>query len=114
MTELTKKEAIELSIKLWTYLRDNPHINRKCMIKESSLLHVLQMENKCPLCHYYSKYSDAGCSSRECPLYPCVGNDDEEVVGLYVYWTSSTSDTDRANYANEIVKQLEIGLKELQ
>jgi len=96
---ITQKEAKEITLEVWRYLRDHPSIQRKQDIKKSLYEKIRDMKGECPLCEYF----DGVCSSL-CPLEMAVYT---FKCGYYCDFTGALEDTRRQKAAAKIVELVE-------
>ena len=101
--KLTKKDAYELTIKLWTYLQEHPEIQSKSRVVEKVFPELSNMICYCPLCELFSN-SVKSCS--KCPLNYCLS-------GPYGSWCMSSNNEERQIAAGQIVDQMKEALRKL-
>ena len=106
---MTKQEAKDLTIEVWTYLRDNPEIDRKINLPIELILKIKDLEGRCPLCEVFKQDDGFPCCSK-CPLREpeiCT------VKGSFYYaWSTCSGYNGRQKYAGLIVdavKAWEVG-----
>jgi hypothetical protein len=50
---MTKKEAKELTLELWTYLAKHPECWKKSQVPEELYSKIEKLRDECPLCHVF-------------------------------------------------------------
>lgn len=103
-------EAKEISLKVWTYLRDHPDIQWKEHLPEELYSLIKNMSCYCPLCEYFAYGSGGSCT--KCPLRTvldtnCGCQDIINNKGLFHKWAYAFSDKGRALSASRIVARIE-------
>jgi len=94
---MTGKQAKELSLEVWTYLRDHPEIERKAQLPSELYDKISRLTGRCPLCEIF------GTACSQCPLECCgTGSDFDD-------WCTSECDDEalRQKAAANIVKKIE-------
>ena len=94
---MTGKEAKELSLEVWKYLRDHPEIENKDQLPSELYDKISRLRARCPLCDCLEQ------ACYNCPLEYCgPGSDFND------WWTSEVYDKDlRQKAAASIVKKIE-------
>jgi hypothetical protein len=92
---MTQKEAKDLSLEVWRYLRDHPEIPTKSDLPDYLLEQIDGLVRACPLCEIFT-------SCEPCPLTEC-GNDSS----TYGLWLGADTDMERQEAAAEIVRRIE-------
>jgi len=82
VTAKSKKEAKELTIKVWQYLVDHPTIPKKKGLPSYLYDEIAELSFKCPLCELF-RFGTITCQG--CPLDEAGQNCDE---GAYSEWVS--------------------------
>ena len=67
---LTPKEAKELTLEVWRYLRDHPEIGAKYNLPRDLYIKVNSMKERCPLCEYFDEINGHNRCGL-CPLKRC-------------------------------------------
>jgi len=98
--KMSLKEALVWAIKFWIDIRDKGY-NHKWEVVEPSLLHVLDMECKCPLCDYQRQSGISNFCNVGCPLANCT-----QPGQPYQDWFVSATTTEKVQNADRVVKQL--------
>lgn len=94
---MTGKQAKELSLEVWTYLRDHPEIERKRWLPSELYDKIEHLTCRCPLCDYLEH------ACYNCPLEYCGPGSD-----FYDWHTAEVNDkTLRQKAAANIVKKIE-------
>jgi hypothetical protein len=91
---MTQKEAKELSLEVWRYLRDHPEIKRKNGLPAYLWDQIIGLHGCCPLCHVLC------CTI--CPLDFC--NTRSRVFWI---WEVAKTKKKRQEAAAEIVRRIE-------
>ena len=112
--ELTRKQAIELSIEVWTYLRGHQEIYLKANLPGYLLNKIKGLDCQCPLCELYY---DTPIPCKGCPLDPrvsdmryipyCSRNDSPYSKWSNAAWNTMRGRVARKRAAGEIVRILE-------
>ncbi|MFA5174649.1 MAG: hypothetical protein WC438_05705 [Candidatus Pacearchaeota archaeon] len=90
--------AVDLSLEVWEYLRDNPSISCKEDLPLILYIKIENMRGKCPLCEFLQTYYHGDMICTECPLNYCLDNEHP-----FTKWFLSNQETMRAKYAGQIV-----------
>jgi hypothetical protein len=95
---MTKKEAKELTVELWTYLAKHPECYRKGQVPEELYAKIEELKGQCPLCEVSE-------SCDECPLW-AAGGGCGKYDSPYGRWANSAPHyrETRMKAAREIVK----------
>ncbi len=94
---MTAKQAKDLSLEVWRYLRDHPEIQRKRYLPDKIYSKIGLMICECPLCEYYCQVS---CSH-------CILDSECSSDGSYEKWLKAKTKKTRAKYADKFVKKIE-------
>jgi hypothetical protein len=102
--KMTKLEAVVLSIKFWTEMRDKGYLY-KSQVDKPELSRILEMQCSCPLCEY-AKDNELHLAGRDfcekqCPLSLCARDGQP-----YKDWSDSTTPEEASHNADRVVKQL--------
>jgi len=100
---MDKKEAKELTLEVWRYLRDHPEITYKCDLPVDLFYKIKDMKYRCPLCELFSNGHGHLCLN--CPLKTCMDHSGSP----YDLWNSTKRSEKqiRQQAAAEIVKLVE-------
>lgn len=93
--------AKEVSIEIWTYLRDHPDIVTKRELPRSLWLKIEPMMNNCPLCEVFAKPKGQKACEDGCPMKSCMEG------SAFDIWKWSTEDYQRKRGVEMILKALE-------
>jgi len=95
---VTPLAAKRLTLKVWRYFRDHPHVASKSHLPEHIRRRISIMLCGCPLCQYF----DLKC--RRCPLSYCMS-----IGHPYRAWVGADRDDDgtRRDAAAEVVRAVE-------
>jgi len=96
---ITKKEAKELTLEVWRYLRDHPDADKSDLPQEL-YSKIAKFINRCPLCEIFYELL-IGCD-KKCPLFCCYRNGE-----VYDRWSSEIDEDERQQAAAEIVERVE-------
>lgn len=91
------RQALENSIVVWEYLRDNPEVYAKVKLPTALFKLVAFELNNCPLC---TMFVGTGCEG--CPL----DAPDDQYCADFFNWAKSCSPVGRVIYAGRIVDKL--------
>jgi hypothetical protein len=94
---MTFFEAKAITIKVWSYLRDNPHIEYKTDLPDCIYNLIRNRKYQCALCEVFGD-----CVG--CPLND--GSNCFDDNSLYHEWSSARSDNERKNAAAKIVDRV--------
>jgi len=101
---LTPKEAKELTLEVWRYLRDHPEIKKKSEMPYEIYKKVEDCQDTCPLCEYFTQeYEGEEC--KHCPIGVQDGNDFN--CKYYNKWSYFASNTNKRQQAAKIVELVE-------
>ena len=107
---LTARQALEICIELWTWLRDNPD---KEKYEWPSWEKYGAMVSECPLCEYIGIRECSKC----CPIYwrrkPNLSNHCTRYDSPYDKWCATESLRSKRFYAGKIVKLAEEALERM-
>lgn len=84
---MNAKLAKEISLKVWEYLRDNPHIKMKEDLPDEIWNLIEPILGHCPLCHMF----EGDC--KDCPLWS-KENDEKDCNPAYYNWLRATYSDD--------------------
>jgi hypothetical protein len=107
---MTLKEAIELTLEMWSYLVEHPEIKYKSSLPKELWDKIKNMATKCPVCEYDNFEANGDCET--CPLalsktgWICISKNHP-----YSAWFNAITEEDRKESATAIVKMLEAGLE---
>ena len=93
---ITTKEAKELTLEVWRYLREHPEIFNKAALPLYILVKVDLFKHRCPLCEIYMSNDCVGC-----PLGSCIK------PSIYSAWIAAGSTEQRQQAAAKIVELVE-------
>jgi hypothetical protein len=102
--------AVNLTLKVWTYLRDHSYIFVKADLPEILWEQIGGLSGDCPLCEIFQDFNASNyriCKDKKgnkCPLYKCYKTHTH--VGLYDKWSRSMNNMERAEWAGKIVDRL--------
>lgn len=103
----TKREALEITIKMWEYLAEHPEANKRSTA--ISVLELPEMRSNCALCHYDGQFED-DCSN--CLIWndviPCT-----EKGQAFYNWRHAESHKDKILAADWIATVAREKLSEL-
>jgi len=101
---MTDKEAKELTLEMWRYLRDHPKIKSKKDLPTELWEKVRDLSFFCPLCELYNKECDYTVRCSGCPL-DYVWNNCNQRGSAYEAWICAefNEDSRRHEAAREIV-----------
>jgi hypothetical protein len=99
---LTKKEAKELSLEVWRYLREHPEISSKFKLPRAILDKVVGFPFLCPLCALFSEFFSEFCPGCPLDIKNCHIDDSP-----YDRWSLTTKRGPRREAAAEIVSVIE-------
>jgi hypothetical protein len=105
---MTKKEAKELSLEVWRYLRDHPEIDTKSGLPSAILDKVSVFPFLCPLCALFSGFFSESCPGCPLDIKNCCIDDSP-----YDRWDSKRKRKDRQDAAAEIASIIEAWEPEL-
>lgn len=91
---ITKEKCVKDTVRIWTWLAENPHIDSKRKIPDSVLRDAVDYPCYCPLCEYL--YKDC----YKCPLNYCQSEDNP-----YVQWRFPEEYTMDINNTCEIIRK---------
>ena len=90
---MTKKEAKELTIKVWEWLRDNPSAKFKGDVPDKLFKQIQDLYHDCPLCGLFnkemipfSKWESHNCEG--CPLKAAGQQCDSEGENYFTSWNT--------------------------
>lgn len=66
---MNSQEARELTIEIWSYLRDHPSIANKGNLPQDLYEKIEDLECQCPLCDYFYTHEKTKKACTRCPLY---------------------------------------------
>jgi hypothetical protein len=107
--ELTPKEAKELSLEVWRYLRDHPEITNKVSLPPAIRDKVIGFLFLCPLCPLFLdlKRSPEEVCSESCPGCPLDIKNCRNRESPYSKWSRTMKRGTRREAAAEIVSIIE-------
>jgi hypothetical protein len=95
---MTKKEAKELTLKVWRYLAEHPECDEKSDVPDELYEKIEAFYDRCPLCHMFRS---GWC--KDCPLNKsgecCLEKD-----SVYQRWSMAYNDDKRKAAAERIVE----------
>jgi hypothetical protein len=106
---MTKKEAKELTIEIWTYLAIHSRISRKYELPKILYDKIKYLCNECPLCVLFLKGHE-GKKCEYCPLN-LSGHKCYRIGSYFYYWCNAKTPEERSAAAwgiVNIVKEWEI------
>jgi hypothetical protein len=104
--KLTRKEAKELSLEAWRYLRDNPEIDTKSGLPSEIFNKITGFWFSCPLCELFHNalvsLVENCCTGCPLSIRSCVS-----LESPYARWARSIMNETRREAAAEIVSIIE-------
>jgi hypothetical protein len=100
---MTKKEAKELSLEVWQYLRDHPEISSEFRLPFAIRDKVVDFLYLCPLCALFlGNWPEEGCPGCPLDIKNCRNRESP-----YCKWSLTTKRGSRREAAAEIVSIIE-------
>lgn len=96
---MTKQKAKEITLEIWTYLRDHPEIKRKIDLPADLYELVRHTLYACALCKVFRKEEWDTYTCFGCPLISCDEDDSP-----YIIWLDARTRGERSAAAGKIVK----------
>ena len=93
---ITPKEAKELTLEVWRYLRDHHEIRKKKDLPKSIFCKISLLQCECPLCAMFIDDCD------KCPLAYCMLKNQ-----VYYNWVNASNNEERQQAATRIVELVE-------
>jgi hypothetical protein len=100
--KLTKKEAKELSLEVWRYLRDHPAISSKVHLPPAIRNKIIDFPYACPLCELFLERTKDVCPGCPLDIENCRGEE-----SFYNQWYYAIEIEERREAASKIASIIE-------